>query len=248
MTETETEVGELARRLVCRRPGVCQQCGATIEEFVGHTHCESCIARHEREQEEVERNLRLDDHVNRGWFSLGARRCQFRYSHTPTAHTATYKQAQLWNRDRNVYLQGDVGTGKTWLARCMVNAAFDAGMSVCEITALEFCEGLRGFESRGIRQWFAPRVLLVDGLEQAPWTTATLGWFGQLLDRRGSQHYPTIVTTLFDQDLLVQNLRQYTQKNETLPTSLLDRLKPVLALSLQGQSLRRSSNAWGSAA
>ena len=231
------------------RDGLCAnpKCRRPTKVFLGSIYCADCI---ERLGGAMERRWQRDELISRaesgGYIVDGTLRCRFDRSNPEFEESRVYAQAKSWTPgSTNVYMAGTIGCGKTYLARCMLNASLDAMLSIGEVTALEFIKAVTaGYNSRGVAWLYGPKVLLIDDLDKAPWNESSLGWFWQLLDRRRTLRRATIVTSNFDAARLCKWLEDRAPKNLSLPTAILDRLRPITNLSFEQGSLRRKESSF----
>ena len=115
---------------------------------------------------------------------------------------------ERFTRHRSAMLIGAPGLGKTYLARCLLNAVGeDRGYNqVCELTARQYIHAV--IERQG-RVWGAQRgfFLLLDDIDKAAWKPETLQMLWELLDMRTHGQF-TAITTNLDQVGLMHMLRE----------------------------------------
>lgn len=227
-------VSDVVKRVLHVRRARCLQCSAEFTRFVGHHRCDDCTQRY------------LD----------GVRRRRsgpaFEDSSPQKEHREAYALAKAWRPlTSNVYLQGDIGCGKTFLGRCMLRRAkeFDPRRVTNWLTALEFTEIFRGpsYAPRATGVLYSSHVLLIDDLDKAPWGGTALHWLWQILDERRRKQFSTIVTTNMDEGSLCNFFTEHT-KNASLPRAIMDRLRPVLNIRMAGNSLREAEESLQEAA
>ena len=251
MVSTTTSPERVSTKLpyLVMRDGLCAnpKCRRPTKVFLGSIYCADCI---ERLGGAMERRWQRDELIARaesgGYIHEGTLRCRFDRSNPEFEESLVYAQAKSWTPgSTNVYMAGTIGCGKTYLARCMLNASLDAMLSIGEVTALEFVKAVSsGYNSRGVAWLYGPKVLLIDDLDKAPWNETTLGWLWQLLDRRRDRKHVTIVTSNFEATRLCDMLNARVPKNLSLPTAILDRLRPITNLSFEQGSLRRKESSF----
>lgn len=155
---------------------------------------------------------------------------------------SAWSQARAWfsRSNRNLFISGGVGTGKTTLAHCCLNEAFDAGHGVAEVSARRLVKVCDTFaEGNGLyTAWKTAKYLLIDDVDKAAWNPERLGGLWELLDARLAARRRTIVTSNLPMAGLTHLLRSATPTNTSLAEATLDRLKPCLSLELTGQSQR----------
>lgn len=146
--------------------------------------------------------------------------------------------------DRNVWLTGKPGTGKTHMAKCAGNRHHVAGQRV---------ELMRGPHIRTMSEmWardreeslgnlYAPELLIIDDLDKCVMTAKALEVFWSLMDVRYLWHRRTIITSNIDAKALMQMWMKVKDVNPTLVTAGLDRMNPCHQFTLQAsESLRRT--------
>lgn len=214
-------------KLIVKRRGKCLRCGAETDVFPGSAHCESCIKWWE------------DKHDTTGHvisFERSDKAKELKYGQT-------YWTAAAWKpRTSNVFIHGTVGTGKTYLAKCMINRASTLYLSTAYLTGMELLDviGNRNFGRGGLPSTIQePHVLLIDDVDKCPWNPSTLGWLWQLLDVRRNKERSTIFTSNKAPRDLIEHLEQYVPKNKSLTFAIMDRMRPYMELELVGESLRK---------
>ena len=151
-----------------------------------------------------------------------------------------------------LYVAGDLGTGKTWLAACCANALVHAGRWV---TWRRYGDLLRDIKDtysdrstmaeRALLEWFGRRArfLVIDDLgkdKPSEWAVSRLY---DIIDSRYAAGRSTIFTTNYGGDALIDRLTPRDGRgnvlDEVTPRAIVDRLREVsLAVRLEGGSLR----------
>lgn len=226
--------GDVVKRLWHVREKSCLQCGRTFTGFMGCERCDTCTT------EQFQALKR-----RRGGAS-------FENSDPAKEHREAYVMAKAWRPlTSNVFIQGDMGTGKTYLGKCMLNQVRDLNPRLqCDfMTALEFTELFRqsSFKREGTAFLYTSHVLMIDDLDKAPWGGNALHWLRQILDHRRVRQLSTIVTTNMDEGSLCNYFGEHT-KNASLPAAILDRMRPLLYIRMVGDSLRKTEQSLQAAA
>ena len=151
---------------------------------------------------------------------------------------------ERFTRHRSVMLKGAPGRGKTFLGRCLLNAAGeDRGYGqVCEMTARQYIHAVIRNDPQ---VWTAQRgfFLLLDDLDKAAWTPNTLQMLWELLDLRTHGKFTAVTSNLDDRGLM-EMLRDACPKNTSLADATMERLNPCLHLAIAGDvSFRRTTAA-----
>lgn len=229
--------------------------------FQSMEHCHTCAeqlcaeqARREEERRENERQFRRQ--MKRGEYSRlkqdGLLRDDFRdtcFKKSDPAIEAlnptAWAKGREWPMEANLCLYGSVGVGKSFLARCILYAAFMADCSVAELNARRFTKIVDRFdEGDGILdKWKSADFLLIDDVDKADWNFSRLTALLELLDHRAaSKSRRTIITCNLSPSELRTLFRACSTKGEISNASLadatLDRMKPITTFEMKGDSQR----------
>ena len=250
-------------------------CGKPFAGFVGKDYCDDCVSLWMDDDARDRHRAWIGELSRRDWLQASTFRARFANSNPRMEDYSAYTQARAWYGEKNVFIHGHVGTGKTYMARCMMNAILDrslgafrandealrngetrAMVSVCELSALEFCklsEG--GYNAKGYKWLYGIGVLLIDDMDKAPWTERSLSELYQCTDRRRNNQCATILTSNFNTSSvmrdgaevfgLIKQLQLRVPRNESMISAAFDRLNPVLKLHIDGASLRGQDDAFG---
>lgn len=155
---------------------------------------------------------------------------------------ASWNEARDWRPgDQSWWVLGDKGTGKTFMVRSILNQLLDQGISVGEISAVEFnSRATRKFyEWHEQREWFGKvKVLLIEDIDKAVWTKEGISQLYLLLDERHSNERRTMITTNATIDFCNNQWLQADPSNTSLPGTIRDRMKPIKRVEFTGKSLR----------
>ncbi len=160
-------------------------------------------------------------------------------------NAGAWAKGREWPVEKNLCLHGSVGVGKSFLARCILYAAFTKDCTVAELSARRFTKIVDRFdEGNGILdEWAKAQYLLIDDVDKADWNFSRLTALLELLDRRAaSKSRRTIITCNLSPSELTTLFRACSTKGEITNSSLadatLDRLKPIEKFEMKGGSQR----------
>lgn len=246
--------------------GICRKtCPGCREEVIVETNgntpewlltmpvwCDRCAdartAGFEREQRELQQRQRFDialraglvppELLNASWGSLDPE--------IEALNHSAWSQGRAWveSAGKNLFISGDIGTGKTTLARACLHEAFMAGASVAETNGRRLCKTADSYrEGEGIFvRWAKVKYLLLDDIDKARWTLDRVDALWELLDARATAKLRTIMTSNPALPGLVKvlqsNLARDGRENHSHVMAALDRMKPCVKLELTGKSLR----------
>lgn len=227
------QADEATRKRYGIREGNCMKCNRPIllwnvviggVDCGGQKHCDECI--------EVFQNTRR---------ARGTKRT-FQDSDRKKEHAQAYALARAWKPlTTNIYLQGDVGTGKSFLTDCILHKCRTLEMSTLCMTGLDFCKlfNAQKFGQHSNDFLYQTDVLALDDVDKAPWFNTNLYELWQMLNVRRQKQKSTIFSTNFDEGTLLNYFGEFVPKNLTLPRAIMDRLRPVLNIKMVGESLRK---------
>ena len=238
----------------------CPECGVVmvLPKGAGARHfsddlavyCDDCADRRNLAMDRSARVARLrarfDALMARGLVGPELRRAAFRNSDTlvEALNPDAWATARRWRGLRNLYIHGPTGVGKSFLARCCLNWAFQRGRAVAEVSGRRFTKVSDTFaEGRGLFQaWKEAELLLLDDIDKAAWNADRVGALWEVLDARAAARRRTLVTGNVTPAELLQLLREGNTgpglRNDATVDATLERLRPCDVLQLHGESLR----------
>ena len=149
-------------------------------------------------------------------------------------------------RERNgLFITGEFGTGKTHLAAAIANALLSKGEPVVFATMIDLLQKLKdSFEKGGegdlLRVYVAADLLIIDDLgKEQPTEWATTKIY-QIINARYEDFKPTIITSNYSLDELVNRMTPKTGDGSTAGATI-DRLREVtFTIPLGGLSKRKA--------
>lgn len=221
-----------------------------------HWVCDLCATADEQTQRAIaEKRLRRDQAQKaRAWaygsgaMGNGALDATFASSsgHLEWRNSAAWALARRWTvSDTNLWIIGPEGTGKSFMARCILNGALDRGYSAVEVSAftLNLSADRYGNEAL-LERWSTSDVLLIDDVDKGYWSKKGLGCLWYVLDQRCTRRLRTIVTSNMSVEAVRDRWRTLVdQDNPTLLQTLIARLIPTTRVELTGESIRRAKPA-----
>lgn len=195
------------------KPVVCAFCGKSLTPlgavvsgkvvWVSHVPC-TCKGQREKERRESEARAEEEDSLRKERLSrIGIPRL---YQGAMPADEACKAYASCFSSDTStgLYLQGGVGTGKTYNAAAIAANVSSKGFSVLFTSAIEIFSAIRetfatnDSSSQVLERYAQCKLLVLDDLGKEPnsrWSVMTLF---TLINARYEQMYPTIFTSQYD--------------------------------------------------
>tara|TARA_R110001592_G_scaffold4251_2_gene23824 strand:- start:1282 stop:1971 length:690 start_codon:yes stop_codon:yes gene_type:complete len=166
------------------------------------------------------------------------------------ANPSAWDAARSWDRSKNLWVFGPVGTGKSYLARCLLKRVCDSSFEdVGETNMRSLPAAYARFDKGGgvIDRWKEAQVLLIDDLDKARWNeNSIMALFDLLEDRHPdtrSGDRRTIVTSNVALPVLYESLQKVSPSNSSYVRGIFDRLNPCQTVELKGASHRMQRDA-----
>lgn len=215
--------------------------------------CDECAnrryARMERAEIQDKLRVRYRTLLHRGLVGDEIQACSWSTSSPEITklNESAWRDGRGWWRcgEKNLYIYGAVGVGKTWMARACLREGFVSGRSVAEVTARRLCKVADTFrEGDGLfSAWKAVGVLLIDDLDKAAWSMDRVDALWEILDARSASRLRTVVCANLSPEKMLDVLKRacvhHGEENQSHAVAAVDRLKPATKLELVGESQRR---------
>lgn len=149
-------------------------------------------------------------------------------------------------KPRSLYIAGDIGTGKTYLASCIAADLIRRKVQTKWCNVGDVLRAIRSSfdkknttEEETIRQFTEPRVLVLDDLGKERPTEWAVEQLFSIINTRYDACRPLIVTTNYGGGDLVRRLTPRGEADDTTPRAIVDRLREMATLiKLEGDSRR----------
>jgi len=243
-----TKIQATVSGYVIRKYKITECAGCGCQQIINEHHspswlCPTCQAEAESEYLEKCRLERMSNLEMSGVIGAGFARCRYEASNheIERENQGMFKIAKSFLFNKNVFLHGDVGCGKTWLARCILNDAYDRGMSIQEVSGVDIAREGQKFTFQGPQQWSKSKVLLIDDIDKGPWKDQSFSALLHLLDQRRNAQKPTIVTCNFNPEGYREWLISNNFANNSTAVAIDDRMNPRIVLKMRtkdGRSFR----------
>jgi DNA replication protein DnaC len=196
----------------------CQTCSAEFEpkilsvlgvEVFRQLHCPACIAEQERHLNAhwAAEHSKPVDHRETAWAAI----CPLEYRTTAeggltdakrlAAECLRLREVVEWPGDgKGMLLEGETGKCKTRAAWRLLRRIHDNGGIVRALSSGGFGRGFADATGKHLRmEWFNDLafsdILLIDDVGKSRWTAAVWGEFFEIIDSRGINGKPTVLTT-----------------------------------------------------
>ena len=146
-----------------------------------------------------------------------------------------------------LFIAGPPGTGKTHLAAAIANYLLEQGRPVICMTMIDLLERIkRTFNTAGTDEGSVLKVyktvplLIIDDMGKEPPTVWAISTIYNIINGRYEAYLPTIVTTNYDTDALIQRMTPRDTRDSTTAAATLDRLMEMCrGVNMTGASWRQ---------
>ena len=146
-----------------------------------------------------------------------------------------------------LFIAGPPGTGKTHLAAAIANDLIHKGRPVICMTMIDLLERIkRTYNTAGTDEGSVLKIyktvplLIIDDIGKEPPTEWAISTIYNIINGRYEAYLPTIITTNYDTDALIQRMTPRDTRDDTTAKATLDRLMEMCrGVNLTGDSWRR---------
>ena len=146
-----------------------------------------------------------------------------------------------------LFISGPPGTGKTHLAAAIANHLIAQGRPVVCMTMIDLLERIKRTYSKGdvdegsvLRIYKTVPLLVIDDIGKEPPTEWAISTVYNIINGRYEAYLPTIVTTNYDTETLIQRMTPRDTRDNTTAKATIDRLLEMCrGIALTGQSWRQ---------
>ena len=144
-------------------------------------------------------------------------------------HPEMWAAAKDWfNRDTNVWICGDSGSGKTFLARCMLNLMLDRMRPAAELSGPTLCSIAGKFSwEQQIEPYVKVTILLLDDLDKGNWDGRAYNALLELLNRRLDYGKRLIVTANTTGKRWAEHVATAYPENPSMGSAITNRMAPM---------------------
>jgi len=212
------------------------------------THCDICC---EILARQAALNRRINAYVDRHWLLPDIVEIGFDKSDkvAERANLGVWRDARgnkpglrpaMTGGEKNYYIHGPTGVGKTYLARCILMWAVELGVTAMERNMYRLLNEAADWASASNLPIEAYRigVLLLDDVDKALYNRPTCAYLHSLIDARYNGGKLTIITSNYDTPAWAAQITAGSG-NPTMAAAILERLLPIRKWAMTGASLRR---------
>lgn len=150
----------------------------------------------------------------------------------------SWATARAWRNECSFWIQGTKGTGKTFMGRCLLNWALDQGLTVYEVSSVDFVEWVYREGEKQRRDVEQADVIMIDDIDKPEWRIDAMVALWRMIDIRSSEQKKSIITGNVSAETMKDRWLKTEGTDRQIALPLFDRMRNFERLTLQGKSLR----------
>ena len=217
-----------------------------LKLYYGRLVCRDCCRWAEYRTADRQRRSVLDACYRANYLRPESRHVTFQKSlaEVEARNPTAWSTVRHWHIDlKNLWIQGPPGSGKTFMARCLLNYfagctsdthSQDKRVLAGEISATEFkCQAERFDKRERLKYLREIHLALFDDLDKPLWSPGSLDELRDTLGSLRDRKCRVVVTTNMTISELQQRLTRMHPYNTTLVEAVFERLAPMTVIELR---------------
>jgi len=224
---------------------------------LNRVHCDACVKKLSGELAATDAAISYRKRAQACWtvdWEQRAQECFERSDRATEDRTQSISRAWEWAREWNIDAEkswaivcGPVGTGKTYLARCILNRAMQSGLSAREIEAADLIRLNNGWSEneKKMAALLKADVFLIEELGLVSWTKDAIVTLRRVIDAayKNKRRGVVLMTSNLSVDELIKAWHAPVKGTEweVIFESMRDRMRKVQRLMMDGSTLRKGA-------
>ena len=219
--------------------------------------CDACVKKERGELAATDAAISFRKRAQACWtvdWEQRVEECFERSDRATEDRTQSISRAWEWAREWNIDAEkswaivcGPVGTGKTYLARCILNRAMQSGLSAREIEAADLIRLNNGWSEneKKMAALLKADVFLIEEVGLVSWTKDALVALRRVIDAayKNKRRGVVLMTSNLSVDELIKAWHAPVKGTEweVIFESMRDRMRKVQRLMMDGSTLRKGA-------